>query len=393
EDVIYAHHILTTLRLVLERMGRAEHTDLTIHMDKILPQLYKLLITPSVQQMDKRTVATEPRLLIDAGRIITFIVQRMHLHQQKRLAIDLRRAYFDGHVDGLIGEYELYIEKAFLPFEPDAPESQRNLCILYAHPLFAMRKEVFDDAQETARFCNLLFEGMLSWSNELRHEPLCKLLASLLNKKAEVLSPFIDEILPNFWRTCVADGQATKRRVALRAWAWIMRGMIIRSDSRAYEGVANLIALLADNHFGKEAARILAVLSQEDNGVITKKNFAVTRMLYKQRFYSYILPRLVEGSKLAPDSAAATPYLIGLSSLLQSMPKRTMISELSKLVPLLLRALELNELDLRSHVIDTLALLVRAAPEMVKSQAATIVDTLIKNAVCADAKDSEAAVH
>ena len=61
-------------------------------------------------------------------------------------------------------------------------------------------------------------------------------------------------------------------------------------------------------------------------------------------------------------------------------------------MPLLLRALELNELDLRSHVIDTLALLVRAAPEMVKSQAATIVDTLIKNAVCADAKDSEAAV-
>ena len=54
--------------------------------------------------------------------------------------------------------------------------------------------------------------------------------------------------------------------------------MIIRSDSRAYEGVANLIALLADNHFGKEAARILAVLSQEDNGVITKKNFAVTRV-------------------------------------------------------------------------------------------------------------------
>ena len=73
------------------------------------------------------------------------------------------------------------------------------------------------------------------------------------------------------------------------------------------------------------------------------------------------------------------------------MPKQTIITELPKLLPLLLRALELPELDLRAHVIDTLALLVQDTPDAVKHQASTLVGLLLKNATCTDpTKDSEA---
>ena len=72
------------------------------------------------------------------------------------------------------------------------------------------------------------------------------------------------------------------------------------------------------------------------------------------------------------------------------MPKQTMVNELPKLLPLLLRALELDQLDLRAQAIDTLSLLVKEVPESIKYQASSIVTILLKNAVCADpAQDTE----
>lgn len=50
-----------------------------------------------------------------------------------------------------------------------------------------------------------------------------------------------------------------------------------------------------------------------------------------------------------------------------------------QLQPLLIRALDLKELDLRAHVIDTIATLVKDSPEAVKPQAAQIVTVLTKS--------------
>lgn len=67
-----------------------------------------------------------------------------------------------------------------------------------------------------------------------------------------------------------------------------------------------------------------------------------------------------------------------------------MVSELPKLLPLLLRALELEQLDLRAQAVDTLTLLVKEVPESIKHQASSIVSILLKNAVCADpSQDTE----
>lgn len=112
------------------------------------------------------------------------------------------------------------------------------------------------------------------------------------------------------------------------------------------------------------------------------------------------------------DANAGSAYLIGLSCLLQSMPKQTSMTELPKvaeeaitaqaahrltytliqLLPLLLKALHLPELDLRANVVDTLALLVKDAPETIKGQADAIVNDLLRNALYNDAvHDTDAA--
>jgi hypothetical protein len=144
----------------------------------------------------------------------------------------------------------------------------------------------------------------------------------------------------------------------------IMRGLMFRSDNRAYQGISKIVDLFADADINHDAARTMLILSMEKDGVITKSNHAVIRvrifldfrepelmlcafqLLYKQRFYSFIMPKLIQGyhsagasstcqdkRKLIPsasESGKGTAYLIGLSCLLQNMPKQTTVAELPK---------------------------------------------------------------
>lgn len=57
-----------------------------------------------------------------------------------------------------------------------------------------------------------------------------------------------------------------------------MRGLIVRSDNRAYDGVAKLVSLFADEGLSKAAARTMAILSKDNDAVLIKENGAVIRV-------------------------------------------------------------------------------------------------------------------
>ena len=57
-----------------------------------------------------------------------------------------------------------------------------------------------------------------------------------------------------------------------------MRGLIVRSDNRAYDAVGKLVSLFADEGLSKAAARTMAILSKDNDAVLTKENGAVIRV-------------------------------------------------------------------------------------------------------------------
>ena len=61
-------------------------------------------------------------------------------------------------------------------------------------------------------------------------------------------------------------------------WTWAIRGLRLRSDSRAYSAVQDLLSLFDDNVLGQDAARSLAILSRDDDGALTKANHAVIKV-------------------------------------------------------------------------------------------------------------------
>lgn len=57
-----------------------------------------------------------------------------------------------------------------------------------------------------------------------------------------------------------------------------MRGLVIRSDSRAYTGISRILELFADENLGRDAARSMVILSREHDGVTAKENYSVIRV-------------------------------------------------------------------------------------------------------------------
>lgn len=93
---------------------------------------------------------------------------------------------------------------------------------------------------------------------------------------SSALGDSYNEVFMRFWSAFIEAEEVllARRRAALRVWAWAMRGLILRSDSRAYDGVAKLVTLFQHPQLAKEAARTMSILGRDDDGILIKPNFA-----------------------------------------------------------------------------------------------------------------------
>lgn len=134
---------------------------------------------------------------------------------------------------------------------------------------------------------------------------------------------------------------------------------------------------LFHSDLGVQSAVALSIIVEDGDRVLVKENGAVIRLLFKQRFFTFLLPKIVEGHKSAVGSDQAV-YLIALSCLLQHIPKQMSLVELPKLLPLLITALDLPDPALRANVIDTLAILAKELPTEMAASVSSIVLKVLK---------------
>lgn len=73
---LYAHHLLATLRAVLKFKVGKGHSDVAKYVEKMVPKLLGMFIIPTLKTMDEGEVARDPRLLVDAGRVVSVVLQR-----------------------------------------------------------------------------------------------------------------------------------------------------------------------------------------------------------------------------------------------------------------------------------------------------------------------------
>ncbi|SGZ26113.1 BQ5605_C024g09837 [Microbotryum silenes-dioicae] len=383
--LLYAHHLLTTLKAVLKTKVEREDDDVVKYIEKFAPRLLGLFILPTVgPSSGSNGIVTDVRLLHDVAAIITVIVQRLDAGRQIRFAADVSAAFQSGQLEALLGESvkSAPMQVAFDPLG-NGPTAQRNLILLYTASLIPIRPAVKLSPDQDI---NDLVRGTLRRSvqakDEIQRIANLHLLGSLVNKRAPELVPCFEKDLSTIWTDNIEAGPASTRAIALHAWSWIAKGLVVRSEQRGYDMVSKIVELFDDEVLGNAAAQALGVIADESDQVLSKDNFAVLRLLYKQRFCSFVLPKIVAGH----DEALCNPsvlavHLVALSGLLNHIPKQLTLTELPRLLPLLISALDLPDPLLRANVIDSLKTLTleETLSETLELNIPSIVNKLIKS--------------
>ncbi|GAA5841768.1 hypothetical protein JCM9279_003101 [Rhodotorula babjevae] len=381
---LYAHHVLTTLRAVLADKVRRGDADEPKYVERFVPGLLGMFMIPTTVEKEAgegKTVAEDVRLLVDAGRVVNLVLQRVDVERQSAFSAAVNEAFHLGKLEALLGAAA--VKEAgpipFAPFSSSSSTSQQNLLSLFASCLIAMRPTVSLPTADLVAFLRSVLERSLACQNEIQLVAVLHLLANSVNKRAQDVPDFLEQDLPAFFDAHVAPASSpdVTRRTALRVWIWAAKGLIVRSDARGYAMVERVLALFHDETLGRTAAASLGAIAEEKDGVLAKDNFAVIRLLYKQRFFTFLLPKLVNSYKEA-TGPGQTVYLAALSSLLQHLPKQLALTELPKLIPLLITSLDLPDASLRANVLDALSTLVAEVPAELDNAISGIVAKVLR---------------
>ncbi|ORY74067.1 ARM repeat-containing protein [Leucosporidium creatinivorum] len=385
---LYAHHLLATLRAVLKFKVGKGHGDVGKYIEKMVPKLLGMFVLPTLKSMDEGEVARDPRLLVDAGRVVTVVVQRCDVDRQSQLSDAMNAAFHGGNLVLLLGEQaKVAGEVPFQPLSSASSTAQQDTIALFSATLLAMRPTVSVTTEDLTTFLRDFLARLLQCENETQLVAGLHLIGSSVNKRAQDLADFLTNDLPTFWDSNVADvtkPEAT-RKAALRVWSWIAKGLVVRSDQRGYDMVVKILELFHDAALGHDAATALGVIAEEGDRVLSKENFAVIRLLYKQRFFTFLLPKLVSGHKESTGADQAV-FLIALSCLLHHIPRQLTLTELPKLLPLLITSLDLPDPALRANVIETLGLLAKEVPGEMENSVTNIVPKVLRGVVGDEAK-------
>ncbi|CAL1714198.1 unnamed protein product [Somion occarium] len=383
----YAHSILRTLADVLAIKVDKEHPDVAKYIDRLLPRLYHLHIYSALSAEESQAIATDERLVAVSAEIITLIMQVQTAQKQDAFIQSLFAAYFEGQASQIAdGQPKLPADNSFKPFEPQVDPLQKHLVPLFSAAVVALRKEVaFPTENEGTVLHSLLLWSLDEAQTSLQRDACNHAIGSVVNKRAEGLSSFLSEELDTFWSANIADTSvpAERRRNAISAWIWIAKALLIRRHSTAMSYAERLFVLFDDTEVSWDAARAIGQIVRADK-VLTKRNHAVIKILYAQKFFNALLPRIVEGAKAPGDPRRQNAYLVALTSLIKAIPKTTYAHELPTLMPLLLRGLELPDPEIRANVIDTF--LVTADPDAkeksaISEHATSLVHTMLKNSM------------
>ncbi|XP_059676893.1 MMS19 nucleotide excision repair protein homolog isoform X3 [Gavia stellata] len=259
---------------------------------------------------------------------------------------------------------------SFQPFEDgECLEAQRRLVILLMAFICSLPRNVAIPQQE--RLLRELLALSCSCNCPFTATTAAKCFAGLVNKHPA--GQQLDEILQlavNRMEPSLAEGP--RRMQALTLLLWVTKALVLRYHPLSSCLTDKLLGLLGDAELGPAAADGFSLLMAESPDVLHKGCHADVRIMFRQRFFTDNVPKLVQGFHGAGPDVKAN-YLKGLSHVLNHLPKPVLVTELPTLLSLLLEALSCSDRVVQLSTLSCLQPLLLEAPQIMSLH----VDTLV----------------
>ncbi|XP_065602617.1 MMS19 nucleotide excision repair protein homolog isoform X2 [Cyrtonyx montezumae] len=259
---------------------------------------------------------------------------------------------------------------SFQPFEDgECLEPQRRLvallmafvCSLPHNVVIPQQEQLLRELLSLSCSCNCPFTATTA----------SKCFAGLVNKHPA--GQQLDEVLQlavNRMELGLAEGP--HRMQALTLLLWVTKALVLRYHPLSSYLTDKLLGLLSDMELGPAAADGFSLLMAESPDVLHKGCHADVRIMFRQRFFTDNVPKLVQGFHGAGADVKAN-YLKGLSHVLNHLPKPVLVTELPTLLSLLLEALSCSDRVVQLSTLSCLQPLLLEAPQIMSRH----IDTLV----------------
>ncbi|KAK0529925.1 hypothetical protein OC834_003491 [Tilletia horrida] len=409
ENVAYVRGLLSTLAAVLA--ASAPMHIRMVALGRLVAGLPTRLIALVLKHLDsssgkKKVVLLDAAVLRQLGELLVVLVRALGQSAKEAQQFELARKLEAVFVRGDLTQLGLRTQFVFEPFATSSSQAASDTLFLFAASSIPLSSAVplptVPDTNPTSAP-----EALASWletvlrftagaQTAVQADAGYALLVCALNKYATAPLPaVVQSVLQQFWaQTLQRLGTAEVGTEAglkswersLGVWLWASKALLSRGGPNASEGLAMLDLVIekvmcadgVDLKVQKLAATSLAIVTRAEDGVLTKENGAVVRPLARQRLFSHLLPKLIDGYKAgfqtgqstvsevtAPASTTSAPstapplsprqsiFLIAFTAILPHLPRPLLKERMRALFPLLVRSLDLSDPSSRAAAART----------------------------------------
>ncbi|CCG81703.1 putative DNA repair/transcription protein [Taphrina deformans PYCC 5710] len=327
--------------------------------DKVVPVLcLKLSDHP-------RSELSSAKVLAVLSNIMNIIIRGCSSAKQALIANNFM-AYF-----GLEAEPSS-MALATIHFDPFAEtchnESRTNTISIFVAAVAGLRRDISIISKLDRKLIEVSLLTLTKTSDQDQRESIYVLMASLINKCSSESD--VDQVLQLIWPDITSESVDN-----LELTLWIAKGLILRSHKAAKTLTDHIINLMGHAELYQCVADKFETLLRPHH-LLDKENHANIKGLNKQKFYHFVVPRLVKELNNAPNERRAA-YLTALSVTIANTPKAVCIADLTNVFPVLLQCVDLSSNAVKQSAITTILAIGTEGKAIVGSHLSTLVPSLL----------------
>lgn len=378
KSATYTQSILATILLVLQRNAGDSDWDKIFFFESLVPKLTSITITAALELSSQSYPAIyAPASVRIVAKIVNLLVRSVPADSQVDFAIQLFKLFYLSEESTLISE--LYRSQVATVFKPlAAASSPEGLLELFTAAVAGLHCEVKLPVSSAFQFASDLIPVTLANENSRDRLALLRLITLVVNKwfskndETKYLETIVDGLRQNLTNSndielCIGS---------LEQLSWILKAYVLKSNRQAFESIEQILGLLRDPDMGAYASKSCGIMISDDE-IVDKSNFVVSRLLSKQSYFSFVIQKLVDGFNSSVDTVPKKNYLVALSTILQYMPGKIVLPQLSTFLPLLLQSLSLDDAQVKLASIDTISATMSDASSLMSEHLSTVIPRLL----------------
>ncbi|WBW75247.1 CIA machinery protein Mms19 [Schizosaccharomyces osmophilus] len=191
-----------------------------------------------------------------------------------------------------------------------------------------------------------------------------RLLSSLLNKcsKDEDINSYLQSPAVTTLYKKAQSKDKGQSQTGVQILSWIAKALV----SRKHQYANSVVNYLLDCLHLEDAASVVtgfAVIIRDDPA-LNKTNHYVERILYKQKFYAEVMPKLLEAIRKV-TSKEKPFYLMVLSIVIGNVPEDVVIPDMPTVLPLLLQCLMLEDSGVKYSALNVIMTAIKEMPSLI----------------------------